>query len=278
MIPGGGAGQGDDALQRAIFALNSGRPQEAERIAGELLKSNPRHAGALHVIGYALLMQGRFQDAITKLEPVARSQHDPEFDTQLAIALRGAGRHDDALVRLKRATKRRPPFAAAFHQLGSLLFSMERHDEAIEVLSRGLEVAPMMPELSIELGYVFLECRNFANAKVVFARALDISPGSADALYGVAKAHQLIGEYRAAAECFRRCLMSTPDDASIRLDLGLCLLELGEHDAGYECFRMAARGDPKHYGTALAALVKSGRGKFWLKPSAASQFLRRTKS
>lgn len=277
MVPGG-SGPGDDALQRAIFALNGQRPNEAERIAGEVLKANPRHARALHIFCSALLMQGRVQDAIASLETAARGHHDPEIETQLAMMLRHAGRHDDALARLKRAIKRQPPFAAAFRELGALLVFMERYDEAIEVLRRGLEVAPMMSQLSIQLGYAFLSLRNCADAKVAFARALDLSPGSPDALFGMAKAHQEVGESQAAAEYFRRYLMSRPDDQAAWLHLGHCLLELGQLDAGYECFRTAARGDPKRYGNALASLVAAARGRLWLKPSAAAQFLRGIKS
>jgi hypothetical protein len=54
--PGGMSG-GNDALQGAAFALNSGRPNDAERIAGDVLKANPRNALALHSLGSALLMQ-----------------------------------------------------------------------------------------------------------------------------------------------------------------------------------------------------------------------------
>jgi tetratricopeptide (TPR) repeat protein len=255
MAPGGG-GRGDDALSRAVLALNSQRPNEAERIAGEVLKADPRQPRALHIFGCALLMQGRAEDAIAPLETAARGGRDPEIDTQLAMALRQTGRHEDAFSRLKRATKRRPPYAAAFRELGALLVSMERYDEAVEVLRSGLEVAPMMSQLSIQLGYALLSRGNCADAKSAFARALDISPGS-------------------AADYFRRYLMSEPGDQSAWLHLGHCLLELGQLDAGYECFRTVARGDPKRYGNALASLAASGRGRLWLKPSAAAQFLRR---
>jgi tetratricopeptide (TPR) repeat protein len=271
-------GGGDDALQRAMLALNGQRPNEAERIAGEVLKADPRQPGALYIFGCALLMQGRAEDAIAPLETAARGRHDAEIETQLAIALRQAGRQDDALSRLRRATKRLPPYAAAYRELGSLLSSMERYDEAIEALRRGIEIAPMMPGLSIQLGYVFLQRRNCANAKVAFARALDIYPGSPDALFGMAKAHQEGGECQAAVGYFRRCLMSRPNDANTWFNLGHCLLELGQRDAGYECFRTVARGDPKRYGDALTSLVKSGRGRFWLKPSAAARFMRGTRS
>jgi tetratricopeptide (TPR) repeat protein len=276
--PGGGAGHGDDALQRAISALNKQRPQEAERIAGEMLKADPRHARALHILGSALLMQGRTADAIGALEAAARGQHNPAIDTHLAVALRQAGRHDEALLRLNRAAKRQPPYAPALYELGCLLSSLKRDDEAIEALNRGLEVAPAMPELSIQLGHVLLAQRNPAGAKAAFAKALAISPGDAGALWGMGKAHQMIGENKAAIDYFRRCLMLMPNDAGTWLNLGHSLLETGELDAGYDCFRTAARGDGKRYSGALTTLVKSGRGRFWLKPSAAMRFLRGEKN
>jgi tetratricopeptide (TPR) repeat protein len=267
-----------DLLQQATFALNAKRPQDAQRIAQQILKTEPRRARALHILGAALLMQDRATDAVAPLEDAVRSLRDPETETLLGIALRRIGKNEDALLRLKRAIKRQPPFGAAFHELGFLLLSMERYTEAIEVLSRGHGLLPMMPELSILLGNVFLECRNFRDAKLCFARALNISTNSSDAMYGLGMAHWRLCEYRAAADLFRHCLMRNPDDVSSWLNLGHCLLELGQRDAGYECFRTVARGSQKQYTSALTALVNAGRSRFWLKPSAAERFLRGTRS
>ena len=275
-ILGGDADRGS-ALQRAKSALDGDRPQEAQRIAEEVLKTDPRHGRALYVLGCALLMQSRAADAVAPLETAARELRDGETDTLFAIALHRAGRSDDALSRLKRATKRQPPYAAAFHELGYLLSSLGRHDEAVDALRRGLEIAPMMPELSIQLGYISLQRRNSADAKLAFARALEISPTSLDALLGMARAHQEIGENAPAADYFRRFLGSKPDNAGAWLSLGHCLLELGQRDAGYECFRTAARGDQKRYGNALMSLASASRGRFWLRRSAAERFMRKPK-
>jgi tetratricopeptide (TPR) repeat protein len=143
---------------------------------------------------------------------------------------------------------------------------------------RGLEVAPMMPEMSIQLGYVLLRRRRFGDAKAAFARALAIVPDSPDALFGIAQAHQENGESQAAADYFRRYLIVNPGDQGAWVRLGLCLLALGQRDAGDDCFRTVARRDSKGFGNALASLVKSSRGRFWLKPSDAARFLREPKS
>lgn len=266
-----------EAVQQAMLALNNERPDEAERIAGEVLKREPRHPGALHVFGCALLMQGRAQEAIAPLETAARTQHNPELDVQLALALRNSGRVDDAVSRLKRAVKRQPPFPPAFHELGCLLAYTQRYDEAIDVFRRGLQVAPMMIQLSLQLAFVFMQRRRWAEGKAAFAQALAISPDSPEALFGIAKAHQELGEYQAAADCYRRSLRSRPDPLTWH-NLGRCLMMMGENDEGYDCLRWAVRGDPKRYGGVLGTLVKSPRGRFWLKPSAASRFLREAKS
>ena len=257
------------------MALSSDRPQDAERIAEEVLKFDPRNGAALQVRGAALLMQKRASDAVAPLQAAAQSLRDGETDTLLAMALRQTGRVDDALSRLKRATKREPPYAPAFHELGYLLMSLENYDAAIEALHRGLEIAPMMPQLSVQLGEVFLRRRSYVDAKAAFARALDIAPQSAGALFGLAKAHQSLGETSAAAVFYRRCLVLTPEDPTCWLNLGHCLLQLGELEAGHDCYRSAAHGDPKRYGRALTSLAASGRGRLWLRPSAAARFFTR---
>jgi tetratricopeptide (TPR) repeat protein len=263
------------ALARARAALENDRPQDAERIAEEILKFDPRNAAALRVRGCALLMQKRAGDAVTPLQAAAQSLRDGETDTLLAMALRQTGRIDDALSRLKRATKRHPPYAPAFHELGYLLMSLEEYDQAIEALRRGLEIAPMMPQLSVQLGEVFLRRRSYPDAKAAFARALEISPQSPEALFGLARAHQSLGEKAPASTFYRRCLVLTPEDPACWLNLGHCLLQLGELEGGYDCFRTAARGDAKRYGKALTSLAASGRGKLWLRPSAAARFFTR---
>jgi tetratricopeptide (TPR) repeat protein len=269
----GGRGDDEDMLARAMLALDNEQPRDAERMAGEVLGADPHHAGALYVLGCALVMQGRAGEAIAPLEAAADGRDDPEFETRLASALRQVGRHEDAVNRLKLATRRYPPEASVFLELGYQLVLMDRYDEAVDALGLGLQIAPMMPQLSIQLGFAYLSLGDCSNAKVAFARAFDISPHSDDALFGMAKAHQELGENEEAAGYFRRYLTNRPNDGGGWLSLGHCLLELGQLDVGYECFRRAASGDTERYGAALTSLAAAARGRFWLRPREAVRFL-----
>ena len=119
---------GEEALQRAAFALQGQRPDEAARIAGDILKKNPDDVRAMQILGTALLLQGRGKEAVAPLEQFARRTNDPAAVTQLAMALRQAGRNEEAMARFENAIKRIPPFPPAFLEFGNLLTMLGRHD------------------------------------------------------------------------------------------------------------------------------------------------------
>jgi tetratricopeptide (TPR) repeat protein len=261
------------ALGRAVAAVESRNLGEAERIAREILSRRPQHPEALQLLGAVLLGQQRPREAIAPLEEAARNGANPELETHLAKALREIGRPAEAVTWLYRAIERQPAYASAFQELGDLLHSMRKYAEAATVLNRGLEAAPTVPELSLALGGVYLDQGDAENAKVAFARALSIVPGNPDALLGFGIALQYEGEFARAAERFRRVLARDPGHHRARMNLGYCLLELGQVDDGIACLRATVQAAPHLYGSALRMLIAGGRGRFWLKRSAAAESL-----
>jgi len=262
-----------EALARAVAAGNSGDLSEAERIAREVLSKNPRSPEALRLLGAVLLRQQRPREAVAPLDEAARNGANPELETHLAMALRDIGRSDEAVKWLYCAIERQPAYARAFQELGNMLRAMRNYAEAETVLKRGLEAAPTVPELSLALGGVYLDRADSPNAKVAFARALAIVPGDPDALLGFGIALQYEGDFARAAERFRRVLARDPGHHRARLNLGYCLIELGQVDEGIACLREAVQAAPHVYGSALRMLIAAGRGRFWLKRSAAAACL-----
>lgn len=262
-----------DALAPAVAAINGGNLNEAERLAHSVLAKNPQHAEALQLLGAVLLAQKRPREAIAPLEAAARVSANPEVETHLAIALREIGRSADALKWLYLAAEREPAYARAFLELGDLLRAQRKYAEAEAVLKRGVDAAPTVRELSLALGGVCLDRADSANAKVAFARALAIAPGDPDALMGFGIALQYEGDFARAAERFRRVLARDPAHPRARMNLGYCLLELGNVDEGLACLRATVQAAPQVYGSVLRMLIAAGRGRFWLKRSAAAASL-----
>lgn len=261
-------------LRQAVFALQAGRALEAQMLAAQALESSPGEPRALQIFGYALLRQGQAAEALAPLKQAARRTHDPEVETQYAMALQQAGRNDDAIAQLEKATARRPPFPPAFLIYGSLLSYLERRDEAIAVLKRGLALTPQAADMLALLGDNLMAKGEAAAGQAAYRQALAAAPAHVDALYGLARSLQGQGEFAQAGELFERMAAAVPEDAAAQIGLGICRLELGHEEAALAALRRAARMNPRGYAEALAALSIAGRGRFWLRPSRAAKFLR----
>jgi tetratricopeptide (TPR) repeat protein len=250
------------------------RLDEAERLAGGVLKSDRGNVPAAQVLGQALLLQNRAEEAIDPLRRAARRSNDPAIETLLARALADAGRAEEALDQLRQATARRPPYPLAFLELGDQLGKVGRFDEGVAVFESGLALAPDAAVLRIGLGYLHLHRNERAKARGLFLQVRAAAPERHDALVALASVLALDGEYAAAADLYRQALGQRPDDAATRIGLGACLLEMGERDAGEATLRAATGGAAQMAGPAITALAAASHGRFFLRPSAAAKFLR----
>jgi tetratricopeptide (TPR) repeat protein len=260
------------AVAEGAALLDSGRFLQAEQIAREVLAADAQHMGATHLLGVALLGQGRAREAVESLQLAAQSLDNGLVETHLGKALRESGRATEAMTWLRRAAARLPPLSGTFHELGILLCALYEFQEAAKVFQRGLELAPADAELWTELGGVYIQLAEPANAKIAFARALTDAPGHPRALHGFGTALLYEGDFQRAAERFRQVLARDAAHVRARLDLAHCLLEMGQPNEAAACLRMLVQSAPQLYGKALKVLVSAGSGRFWIRPSAAASF------
>lgn len=261
------------ALEQAIVALRTQRAPEAERLASGVLKANRDNVMAAQILGEALLMQDRVEEAIPLLRRTARRSQEPGTETLLAMALNAAGRGGEALEQLRRATMRRPVFPLAFLKLGEQLGDIGRFDEAIAVLEGALALVPNGVGLRVGLGFVHLRRNDRDMARDQFLQVLAVAPERRDAMVGLARVMVSSGEYAAAADLFRRARAQRPEDASVLIELGKCQLEMGARSDGEATLRAAVRGARQRAPLAMVALAAAPHGRLFLRPSAAAVFL-----
>jgi tetratricopeptide (TPR) repeat protein len=261
------------ALEQALFALGAQRHDEAERLARRVLASSPDNVVAAQVLGHTLLQQGRAAEAVDPLQTAARISNDPAIETLLARALAAAGRRDEAIEQLRQTAARRPPFTLAFLELGDQLAAAGRFDEGIAAFDRGLALTPDAAVLRMGLGHLHLKRNDRAKARHLFLQVRAAEPRRHDALVALAKVAALDGEYAGAVALYERALELRPGDPVTRIEHGKCLLELGEREAGEASLRAAIRSGGQEVGLAINALATASHGRFFLRPSAAKQFL-----
>jgi predicted Zn-dependent protease len=259
-------------VREGAAALRSGRVAEAEEIARGLLARHPRNADVLELFGMTLLAQDKPSEAIEPLREAARVRPGGVVETYLGRALRKAGRTAEALAVLQQASERQPAVSDAFFELGTLLHEQRRVGDAEAVLNRGMTAAPS-GQLSFALGTIMFDRGDFDSASVAFARALAADPGHPAALRGLGRVRMARGQFDRALEKFREAIASDPSDDRAQLLVAACLFELGRPGEAIDALRRLIASAPHSFTGALKTCVETGKGRFWLKPSAAAEAL-----
>src|ERR1041385_4395488 len=99
------------SIKTALKHHNANRLPEAEAIYREILKMEPEHADALHLLGIIANRVGR-SDAAVKLfrRSLASKPNRPEVFINLAVALRNEGELDEAESFCRKAIEIDPGF------------------------------------------------------------------------------------------------------------------------------------------------------------------------
>jgi tetratricopeptide (TPR) repeat protein len=153
-----GDGHDDIVLAQATLALDSGRPGDAERIAAELLGADPRHAGALHILGCALTMQGRYDaavDALLRGLQIAPSM--PQLSIQLGYTELSRSDCANAKMAFARALEVSPGSHDALFGMAKAHQELGESEEAAEYFRRYLTERPNDSGAWLNLGHCLLE-------------------------------------------------------------------------------------------------------------------------
>ena len=263
----------EEALHQASAALLEGRFEPAERLAAAVVRSAPGNGTAVRLLAHALLLQGRYADAIPALQRATRRNPDPELEALLARAFNGVGREDEALTQLHRAVTRRPPFPLAFLQLGEMLGERGRFTEATAAFEAGLAAMPGEPSLRVGLAYLHLRRQDHAGARAILEDLLAETPDRHDVHLALARTLALEGDQAAASDLYERALTIGPDDPLTRLALAKSLLEQGRRAAGEAHLRAVVRAAPQLLGAAITTLSSAPHGRLFLNASTAAAFL-----
>ena len=88
-----------NAIDVAMKHHHAGELQQAEHLYREILRANPRHADALHLLGLVFHQVGKHDLARESIErAISLKRNEPVFLTSLAAVLLTMGNHAGAVT------------------------------------------------------------------------------------------------------------------------------------------------------------------------------------
>jgi len=235
-------------LEQAIKHHRAGRLAEAVGLCERLLLEDPAEPFALDLLGQAALQQGDAGRAEAFFaRAVAARPGLASYQLNHGLALRRAGRPEEALAAFARARALDPRLAEAPHQAGNLLKSTGRYAEAAAALREAVRLAPKNAAAWLNLGVACLESKALEEAVKAFQRALKLEPGRAEAHNILGHALSLAGRSLQAEAAFKAALRLQPGFAPAHDNLGRLCRSTGRLSEAVAHYRAAIASQPDPY-------------------------------
>lgn len=202
----------NDDFQTALAALQLGKFEDAERLFKGVLRVQPKHVGALNLMGVVLMQCGRFVEAGDYFRRAL--QQNANSDVTLynyGVVLKALNRPAEALVQFDKALQINSSVAETWNNRGTALNDLKRYEEAIGDFKKALALNPRYAEALYNQGRSLAALEHRQEALAAFDGALAINSGVAEAWLGRGNILFARDEHKQALESFDRAVALKPD-------------------------------------------------------------------
>lgn len=236
----------EDSFRAAIQLHQAGTVEQAAEIYRELLRQQPNHAGAWHLLGVAHQQQGNLELALEHIrKAIALDATKAIYYNNLGVTLRSLMQHQEALAAFRQAVAINPGYADAHSNLALSLHETGKPAEALRSFHVALRLNPKHPDALFNLGNLYQELGRYAEASDVYQLAIQQQPRRPGIHNNLANA--LLAQRRVAeAEgSYRRAIDLDPDYAEAHLNLGAAFAQQDRVEDAARCYETASRLKPE---------------------------------
>ena len=239
--------------QRAYNHLQQGQLEQARSLCRDVVRTDPAHADAWHLLGFIALQRGETVEAIELIgRSVNINPRQPAAYLNLANALLRQGEFARALDSCDRALALRPDYVEARNNKSNALLRLNRPGEALEEIERALQLNPQHATLHNNRGNALRDLGRPEEALASYERAAQLSPADAEIAHNLAWAHghrgrvlyklRRMGE---ALESFQRALELDPAFVEALSGASSALRELRRYAEALEAADRCLSLDPR---------------------------------
>jgi predicted O-linked N-acetylglucosamine transferase (SPINDLY family) len=168
---------GESQLQakfdQALALHQQGKLADAERIYSEVLRQQPNHFDALHLLGVIAAQTRRTERGIELItKAIGLNAKVAAAHNNLGIALQDLKRSEEALASYDKALAIKPDYAEAYFNRGIALKELRRTEEALASYDKAIALKPDYAEAHNNRGNALQDLKRTEEALASYERAL----------------------------------------------------------------------------------------------------------
>ncbi len=237
----------NELIHRALALHKSGRLDEAADLYKKVLRQQPEHADALHLLGLTTYQTGELEVAAALIErAIAHCTPVASYHCSLGEVLKDQGKLEDALAALDEAIRLDAELAQAHDSRGTILRILARPEDSLAAHDRALEINPDSPEILNNRGVALMDLGRLTDALDAFDRALLVNADIAEIHSGRGNCLVAAGDMEGALAAFERAIEIDPAHADALNGRGAALWNMGQHDDALSTIDECIHLNPDH--------------------------------
>jgi protein O-GlcNAc transferase len=246
----------DHILQNAWRLHQAGQFDQAARLYNEVLRANPRHLGALQMLGYLHFQRGELADADRIMERALKlNPNSVDALYNRGCVQQALGRPKEALASFDRALALKPDYAPAMVNRGNVLAQQGRFADALASYDLALAMVPASAELLLNRGNALFELGRYQEALQSYEQALAKEPQQPILWNNRGNALAELGRLQDAVASFTRAIALAPDYPDTYVSRAAQFAKLERNEDALRDYDKAIALDPSN----IAAIHSRGR-------------------
>ncbi len=213
---------------------------QAQALYEDILKSQPAHFEALHLLGVIASQTKNHSLAVELIgKAISICPDNANFHSNLGIALYELNQPDAAVASYDKAIAINSDHAEAHCNRGVALYALHQFAAAVDSFNKAIALRPEYAEACSNCGNALKALGELNAAVASYGKAIAIRPDYTEALFNRGVVLNELGLFDAAVKSYDKAIAIRPGHAEAFCSRGIALQELRQFDAAIESFNKA---------------------------------------
>ncbi len=226
---------------------HSGQMIQTEQACSELLKTFPQSLVVINILGAALQVQGKLQEAVAIYDKAIQIKPDyVEAYSNRGGALKELGFLQEAVESCDKAIQLKPDYAEAYSNRGNALQKLGQLETALESYDKAIRLKPELSDTHSNRGVALRDLGRVEEALESYDKVIQLNPEYAEAYSNQGVALQGLGRLEEAVQSYDKAIQLRPDFAEAYANRGNVQKDLRQTDAAISSYQRAVSISPQN--------------------------------